>query len=271
MFSASSICQSEPPFYSQHGEDLVAWKVFANSRGPRYFVEVGMIDGRRFSNTLALEQRGWRGLCVEAHPDYVQMVRNNRPNSTVVHAAAGERNDGQLTFHADPRGDLSTTVQPDETQMKQRFGHWFQGYQPMQVPARTLNDMLSQADAPRRFELLSLDIEGGEPAALRGLDLEHWQPRMIIIEADDADSLHALRRQLQPAGYTLARMIGINAVFTRLRRDTWRTRTARIDQHVFHTAHPTDKTVKDQWVVPCTFETRSQYLRRLWTSPSKAA
>jgi len=257
-------------FYSQHGEDIVAWKVLANSSGPRYFVEIGMIDGKRFSNTLAFEQRGWAGLCVEAHPQYIDMVRANRPNSTVIHAAVSDQT-GTLPFYADPRGDLSSLVARSDTDMKKRFGDWFQGYDVVEVSARTLNDILDQANAPRGLELVSIDIEGGELAALRGMDLAYWRPRLLVLEADDDASCRELDAYLQPRGYTRARMIGVNAIYTRHWRDAWRVKLARVTQRVLHTAHPVDRRIDDAFYFPSAYETRSQYAKRMLRSLSSAA
>jgi FkbM family methyltransferase len=53
----------------------------------------------------------------------------------------------------------------------------------LQVPARTLTQVLDEAGIAGEIDLLSLDIEGGEPAALRGLDLERHAPRYICVEA----------------------------------------------------------------------------------------
>ena len=260
----------KPRFYSQHGEDIVAWKVLEHSTGPRFFVEVGMIDGLRFSNTYALEQRGWRGMCVEAHPRFVGMVRRNRARATVVHAAAADTR-GTMPFHADPRGDLSSLQKRDEGQMKAKFGHWFQGYEVVDVPVRTLDAMLEEAGAPEGIELVSIDVEGGELPVLRGMDLDRWRPRMVIVEAEDPDAVAALDDHFLPRGYHRARSVGINTFYTRTVADAWRVRLARIDRCVFHTAHPTDQSIQDQVVIPCTFETRSHYARRLLSTLARAA
>lgn len=249
-------------FYSQHGEDVIALRAFDRSRGPRFFVEVGMIDGRRFSNTLALEERGWRGVCVEAHPGFVARVRRNRPNSTVVHCAAADRA-GVLPFHADPRGDLSGLAPRDSGQMRDRFGEDFRGYEVIDVPVRTLDDILAENDAPQNMEVVSIDIEGGELAALRGFDLDRWRPRLLILEADDDAALDALTNHLQPRGYRLARRVGVNAMFTRSRLDAWRIRAVRVDRRVLHTANPMDHAAADRVMYPSAYETRGDYGRRL--------
>jgi hypothetical protein len=52
------------------------------------------------------------------------------------------------------------------------------------VPARTLSSLLDEVGAPE-VDLLSLDVEGYEPQALRGLDLDRHAPRYILVEIRD--------------------------------------------------------------------------------------
>jgi hypothetical protein len=54
-----------------------------------------------------------------------------------------------------------------------------------QVMAVPLNFLLTEAEAPSDFDLLVLDLEGGELKALQGLDLSRWRPKMIIAELLD--------------------------------------------------------------------------------------
>ena len=53
--------------YSQAQQDLMALAL-SSSRNNGYFVEIGANDGKTFSNTLMLENMGWRGLLIEASP-----------------------------------------------------------------------------------------------------------------------------------------------------------------------------------------------------------
>jgi len=250
-------------YHAQHGEDLLIQRAIGSTAKYFYYVEVGMIDGLRFSNTAALERQGWTGLCVEAHPDYVEQVRQNRPNSTVIHAAASDACGDALTFYADPRGDLSTAVKPDVEKLKEEFGDWVWGFEEIQVPMRTLDDMLREADAPMGMEVVSIDVEGYELQVLRGFDLNRWQPRLIVLETDKDGGSDTVFKHLAEHGYTPARSFGVNTVFTRTRMDAWRVRLVQIDQPVLHTAHPTDPKAPEQRVYPSTYETNGDYLRRL--------
>ena len=52
----------------------------------------------------------------------------------------------------------------------------------IEVPVRTLDDILLEARAPVQFELLSVDVEGHELEVLSGFDLARWRPRLILLE-----------------------------------------------------------------------------------------
>jgi len=103
-------------YYSQHGEDFILNKIFPNPNG--FFVEVGCIDGLRFSNTLFFEKKGWKGICIEAHTSYIDLIKSNRLNSRVVHCAIGEKDEGIVTFYANARGSLSSLDKTEEERFK---------------------------------------------------------------------------------------------------------------------------------------------------------
>jgi hypothetical protein len=66
------------------------------------------------------------------------------------------------------------------------------GTRTMRVPARTLSALIDEAGVGREIDLLSLDVEGAEEAALRGLDLTRHAPRFICVEARDEAAINAV-------------------------------------------------------------------------------
>jgi hypothetical protein len=58
----------------------------------------------------------------------------------------------------------------------------------IEAPVRTLTDVLAEAAAPSRFDLLSLDVEGFEVEALRGLDFSRFAPEAICVEVRHANA-----------------------------------------------------------------------------------
>jgi FkbM family methyltransferase len=166
-----------------------------------YFVEAGANDGYQQSNTYWLEKfRGWRGLLVEPMPELAAEARRNRQRSTVIQSAlVPPDHDGPVRMRF---GDLTSSVsgtQPDDwTDQGLVFG-WRDPYE-LDVPGRTLSELLDEVGAPD-VDLLSLDIEGFEPQALRGLDLDRHRPRFILVEIHDAERNRASIDALLDAAY----------------------------------------------------------------------
>ena len=78
----------------------------------------------------------------------------------------------------------------------------------IQVPIRTLDDILTEAKAPAPLDFLSVDVEGHEIDVLRGFDFKRWRPRLVLVE-DHVANLDK-HRFLQVAGYCLVRRTGVN-------------------------------------------------------------
>ena len=76
------------------------------------------------------------------------------------------------------------------------------------VPVRTLDDILIEANAPAPIDLLSIDVESHEIDVLNGLTLTRWRPRLILIE-DIVLNLR-LHRVLRSSGYKSVRRTGLN-------------------------------------------------------------
>jgi hypothetical protein len=78
----------------------------------------------------------------------------------------------------------------------------------IEVAVQTLDEILREAGAPTAIDFVSIDVEGHEVDVLRGFDLTHWRPRLILIE-DHVTNLSA-HRALARAGYRLIRRTGLN-------------------------------------------------------------
>jgi len=164
-----------------HGMDAQLDAIIDRQGG--YFVEAGAHDGFTQSNTYWLERfRGWRGLLVEPMPELAAEARLSRPGSTVVECA--------LVASDDPRtrlrmrfGDLLSVVDGARQSSWADLGtqRGWRDPHDVDVDARTLSSLLDDASAPE-VDLLSLDVEGFEGPALRGLDLDRHAPRYVLVE-----------------------------------------------------------------------------------------
>lgn len=222
-------------YYAQHGEDALVLSAFS---GPGYFVEIGALDGEFLSNTKALEEDGWTGLLIEAHPQHFERLKSTRPKSKAIHAAVADR-EGELTFYATDFGSLSTF---DKSQrdyfVKNRRDVTLDSYTEYQVRAAKTHTLLVEAAAPKTIDMMSIDIEGAELPALEGLDFDAFDIRLLIVEKDDAraksDVEQSIEGLLQVKGYHVARRIGANDFWVKEAELSGRLKSARIDAVLAH-------------------------------------
>ncbi len=159
---------------------------------PGFFVEAGANDGYQQSNTYFLEHfRGWSGVLVEAVPDLAAAARRERPSSQVFCCAlvAPEQAGQRIPMFYGDLMSVAGGARGDAASDREWVGHALAGSPEstysFAATGRTLSSVLDEARAPE-IDLLSLDIEGHEAAALRGLEPERHAPRYVLVEILDA-------------------------------------------------------------------------------------
>jgi FkbM family methyltransferase len=227
-------------FYSQNGEDFILDEIFKDKNNG-FFVEVGCIDGRRFSNTLRFEEKGWKGLCVEAHEGYIELLKMNRPGSIVCHSAAADVDEEDVTFYANARGSLSTLDSSQEEKFRREFKDYFSGFEEQKVVKRRLDTLFNEFNI-KEIDILSLDIEGYEVEALRGIDFNIYKPKVMVIEADSPKHKKHIDEILLPAGYFVIGALLSNVFYTTDKALVAKFRGKHFKGvTLLHTEHPLDK------------------------------
>ena len=167
-------------------------------RSGGFYVEAGANDGVTQSNTLFFARyRDWRGLLVEPVPDLARRCALMRPESVVEQAALVAPDHDAPTVTVRYANLMSVVAGARGSDADDRAhverGEALQGLTTydVDVPARTLDAVLD-AHGVTRIDLLCLDLEGYEPQALRGLDLERRRPEWIMVEAWDRAAIDAL-------------------------------------------------------------------------------
>jgi Methyltransferase FkbM domain len=169
-------------FYSQMGQDKwVSEKVFPDVKNG-FFLDVGSGDGTFMSNTKALEQKGWTGICVDPFPRNMQ-DRSCQIFKEVVFSKAGER----VKFWAaeEPNNvgpalwsGIVDTLDP----LHKEAMHKETTPRIVEFTTVTLADILERAKASRFIHYVSMDIEGGEIDALKGFPFDKYQIGALTVE-----------------------------------------------------------------------------------------
>jgi FkbM family methyltransferase len=172
-------------YYGQFSTDVLI-ELYFNGQADGVCVEVGAANGFRGSNTLYFEKMGWRTLCIEPNPEYYDMVNSTRKES--IQCACGPENASDIPFtiyDIGQRNIMSSVsgLRPDERLVKEHEDKNLinRSYQIL-VDVRTLDSVLTEAKFEKDIDFISIDTEGTELDVLHGLDLTHWNIKLLVVE-----------------------------------------------------------------------------------------
>ena len=198
--------------YAQNFEDVMLWRALGHvERG--FYIDVGAFLPDVDSVTRAFSERGWRGINIEPHPDFIARLAAARPDDVNLAIAVGDTQ-GSIALHAVGRTGLATVDAESAAR------HAAEGWPivRIEVPCRRLADVWDEhvpADQPVHF--LKVDVEGHEAAVLRGLDWSRQRPWIVVVEATHPATKLPSHAQWQPAleaaGYRMVYWDGLNRFF----------------------------------------------------------
>jgi FkbM family methyltransferase len=180
-----------PPGFGLDGLDKRLLSYVGNRNG--VFVEAGANNGLNQSNTAYLQfYRGWKGLLVEPIPELAAECRLNRAGAIVEQCAliaCGSKVSvvemtycNLMSIVKGARG--SDAADADHVAAGVKYLAADDSPKLYHVPAQTLDDLFRK-NGLIRIDLLSLDVEGYEAQALKGIDFNRVAPSWILVEAND--------------------------------------------------------------------------------------
>lgn len=184
---------------------------------PGYFVEIGANNGIAQSNTKHLELfHKWSGLLIEPWKpnfDRLKVTRSRRSSFANAACVSFAYPHEQVSLYY---SNLLTIAEGLENEKSDVFG-WAKGAEflipedgkvtKFTAPARTLNSLLDEANAPHIINLFSLDVEGAEIEVLKGVDFSRYCFKVICVESD---ALGPIEQFLENKGYKMEAQISFH-------------------------------------------------------------
>lgn len=190
-------------YYSIHGLDQKIERYLPQENG--FYVELGANDGISQSNTLYFEQyKNWRGVLVEPTPNNYLKCLTNRSKENYIACNACVSFDYKDHFVEILFSNLMTSSLGLETDIKDPIAHANAGTQFLAgdervfsfgAVAKTLNQILIDANAPQKIDFLSLDVEGAEIEVLKGIDHSKFRFQYLCVECQDLEKLKVYLQQ----------------------------------------------------------------------------
>jgi FkbM family methyltransferase len=165
-------------FYAQFSEDKILYNLFGK-KNIGVCVEVGGYDGITGSNTLFFEKIGWKCLILEPIPDLCEKIKANR-NCDILQVAASDKA-GIRDFYIAKGVETLSTIETDKNHFDRIHKDGGSGIEQIKVKTELLTQILKD-NGYIEIDFLTLDVEGHEMSALRGLDFKKINIKILIIE-----------------------------------------------------------------------------------------
>jgi len=219
--SAESIAKGRwnEVFWSQWEQDRVLYNAFYSNPitcKKRFFLDVGANDGKIGSNSLFWERSlGWDVVAVEADWRMFQLLNSHRPLSRNVWAAVSNK-------YAKQNWVADGVTEGGQSGIFEGHSAWTDGQEGSSLLVHSTNTVMVMplGDLIRRFQIdhvdiLSLDIEGAEYAALSSVDFSEVQIDIINYECNNGFDCDPMRKLLREKEYVLWRYIIGDEVWVR--------------------------------------------------------
>jgi hypothetical protein len=207
--------------WSQDGEDMYLFKNFFSKMVGGFFIEMGALDGIRFSNSLMFERYlGWTGydfiarpnqlnvlfsrLLVEPNPVSFAALKKNRPNAYKFHGAIC----GSPSSVRWVSGNEGAVTGIYEFMSPIFLKQWHPNIDPSKlekIKCDSLANLLGSKELVhvRHVDFFSLDVEGGELEVLKTFPFNDVTIGVLLIENDGSNKKKedAIRDLLKSHGY----------------------------------------------------------------------
>lgn len=188
--------------YSQYGQDLLVQKFFAvHPPVNRFFVDAGAFDGQTHSNSRLLFESGWSGICIEPETTAFESLQElyRGTDVTCCRVAASDFS-GEAALHVPRIDDQSEGLLAsiaDKSKWRFQIDQWSQE----RVAVTTIEELLDSFGKEPSF--VTIDVEGEDLPALRGINLRRYKPDLIVIEHARRSDRLLMKREAKEFGYRL--------------------------------------------------------------------
>jgi FkbM family methyltransferase len=163
--------------------------IFPNEEYKGVMVEVGAATPEYISNSYHWRVNEWRTISIEPNPIFAEEHR--KVGSEVVECAVSDYEGvAEFVIVGEERGEGNTSWHSfshlSERKLENIPNDWKEVYnrekkETLKVSVRTLNSILEEKGI-HKVDILTIDVEGLEVKVLGGIDLEKYQPKVVLIE-----------------------------------------------------------------------------------------
>ena len=189
--------------YSQCGEDLFIENFFKNKNYGTY-LDIGAFNPIKFSNTLLLYKKGWKGINIDLNQTSIDLFNIFRPRDKNICAAISNKEEKVRVSIENLFSPLNTISLERSKKLSQNNIKKNLYY----VKTKKINNLIKN-----KFDFLNIDIEGLDFKVLKSIKLNFYKPKLICIEVLDKTITKELIKFLKNYGYIFVKKRGPSFFF----------------------------------------------------------
>lgn len=180
-------------YHSQSGEDKILYEKFFKNYTledcPKYYFEMGALDGVMYSNTKFFEEKlGWRGILVEPNPFMFSRLAINRPNNRLMCAVCSDQKK-PLSFNVCT--NIPAVCAVEMTKPEKFDEEYYRHSQMLKINTIPVSlDTILENSGIERIDLCIIDTEGHEVNVLQSFSFNKVPVVMFMIEFLDNKKLN---------------------------------------------------------------------------------
>ena len=158
-------------YYSQFGEDVVLRELMGKRHPKGSYLDIGCYHPRKHSNTYFLYKLGWSGMLIDIEKAKLIACKMIRPRDKTLLCAVSNSK-GTVPFYAPKKYSVLTSLIKLNDKFKQ-IGT---------VEQKTISEIIDIDLNGNCPTVISIDIEGKDYDAIKGINFKRHTPKFILIE-----------------------------------------------------------------------------------------
>lgn len=203
---------------SQSAEDIIIEKILKEAKKSKgIFVDVGCNHPIEYNNTYLLYLRGRRGINIDGNADLIKLYSQYRKSDTNLNYLISDKEE-DVIFNLSNKDKIST-IHFDENDAPNE--EHFPARLRTKMTTKTLNSVLidNNIKGAGEIDLLCIDVENHEFEVISSIDLNKYQPFLIVVEIFNLDinnpTANKTYNLLYQNGYKLKDFVFSNGFFIR--------------------------------------------------------
>ena len=163
-------------YYSFSGVDVIIENIFRNENHG-FYIDVGCQHPIKNNNTYHLYKKGWQGINVDLDIDNINLFKTARPKDHNINVAVSSKIGEANLYFYHKKSPINTIDKKTSDYQKAKISDI------RKIKTETLNNIINYSKFKnKKFNFLSIDVEGHELEVLKGLDLNKYKPDVIVVE-----------------------------------------------------------------------------------------